>query len=393
MDTNMFQSDDSRKYYCPVLGLKVFVQDSNLRCLTAVSNILQALGYEVMTANNSIELFESELHLQKPVKISNLSSLWKYALWRMEDKMVITADVEGFGRLESEEIIANNNRECQSFMNTGGQTLQSVIIREHNHTRGGKESESLILDRKRLSRTYDSPMKFFGGAELAGTSASPSQTNQLRAVPRFEIQNIESHFQQYLGQANPIQQHNNINSSDLNMKSQHLSQTMNDSRKMHQLQNHHVDICDCMHKHSQSNPLHDFLNSSDQTSNFGKNKFCLHNEPYGVSRYTSDSGESMNNVSGGQRPENAIDGKVISEDTCIYCVDDISVQSEMEFNTLSSNDMCHQFSPSLPDPLLPSEGKHGIYDAKADEILYPPNGTQEFSDEDVNTCLSMYNNP
>ncbi|QCE02826.1 hypothetical protein DEO72_LG8g841 [Vigna unguiculata] len=255
MDTNMFQSDDSRKYYCPVLGSKVFVQGSNLRCLTAVSNILQALGYEVMTANNSIELFGSELHLQKPLKISDLSSLWKYTLWRMEDRMVITADVEGFGMFESEEIIVNNNRECRSFMNTGGQTLQGVIIREHNHTREGNKSESLMLGRKRLSRTYDSH------AELAGTSASPNQRNQLRNVPGFEIQNIESHFQ---------------------------------------------------------------------------------NEPYSVSRYTSDSDEFMNNVSGDQRAENTIDGKVFSEDTCIYCVDDISVQSEMEFNTLSSNDMCHR---------------------------------------------------
>ncbi|XP_027906359.1 uncharacterized protein LOC114165929 isoform X3 [Vigna unguiculata] len=387
MDTNMFQSDDSRKYYCPVLGSKVFVQGSNLRCLTAVSNILQALGYEVMTANNSIELFGSELHLQKPLKISDLSSLWKYTLWRMEDRMVITADVEGFGMFESEEIIVNNNRECRSFMNTGGQTLQGVIIREHNHTREGNKSESLMLGRKRLSRTYDSH------AELAGTSASPNQRNQLRNVPGFEIQNIESHFQQYLEQANPIQQHNNINSSELNMKSQNLSQTVNDSKKMHQLQNRHVHICDCMHKHSQRNPLHDFLNSSDQTSTFGKNQFCLQNEPYSVSRYTSDSDEFMNNVSGDQRAENTIDGKVFSEDTCIYCVDDISVQSEMEFNTLSSNDMCHRFSPPLPVPLLPSEGKHGIYEVKADEILYPSNGTREFSDEDVNTCLSMYNNP
>jgi len=46
MDTNMFQSDDSRKFYCPILGLKVFVLDSNLRCLTAVPNMLQTLGYE-----------------------------------------------------------------------------------------------------------------------------------------------------------------------------------------------------------------------------------------------------------------------------------------------------------------------------------------------------------
>ncbi|QCE02831.1 hypothetical protein DEO72_LG8g846 [Vigna unguiculata] len=96
--------------------------------------------------------------------------------------------------------------------------------------------------------------------------------------------------------------------------------------KRHQLQNRYVLIYDCMHKHSQRNSLHDFLNSSDQTSTFGKNQFCLQNEPYGVSRYTSDSGEFMNNVSGDQRAENAIDGKIFSEDTSIYYVDDISLQ-------------------------------------------------------------------
>ncbi|WVZ16342.1 hypothetical protein V8G54_009324 [Vigna mungo] len=160
------------------------------------------------------------------------------------------------------------------------------------------------------------------------------------------------------------------------MGSQHLFQANNDNRKRGELQNHPIHICNCMHKHSLRNPLLDFLNSSDHTSAFGKNQFYLHNEPYGVSRYTPDSGEFMNN-------ENAIDGKVFSKETCIYCVDDFSGQSEMNFCTLSSNDMSHQFSPSLPVPLLPSDEKeHDISEAKADEILYPPNGTQKFTVDD-----------
>jgi len=200
-------------------------------------------------------------------------------------------------------------------------------------------------------------------------------------------------FQQYLEQANPIQQYNNVHSSDLNMGLQHLFQNYNDSRKRRQLHNRHIHICDCMHRHSLHNPLLDFLNSSDQTSTFGQNRFYLQQrEPYGAARYTSGSGEFMNNVSGVQGTENAMDGKVFSEDTCIYCVDDLSVQSEMDFSTLLSKDMCQQFPPPLPIPLLPSDGKeHGISGAKTDEIFYPPNGTQKFSDEDLNICLSMYN--
>jgi len=41
----------------------------------------------------------------------------------------------------------------------------------------------------------------------------------------------------------------------------------------------------------------------------------------------------MNNVSGGQRAENAIDGKVFGEDTSIYCMDDIWLQNKLEVNT------------------------------------------------------------
>ncbi|XP_014522510.1 uncharacterized protein LOC106779007 isoform X2 [Vigna radiata var. radiata] len=334
---------------------------------------LTTMPYFLMTANNGTlgELFGSKLCFEKPIKISDLNNLWKYALWKIEDGRVTTVEVEGFGRHQSQETIVN----------TREQTLQSVIIGERNH-------ESLMLGRKRLNQTYDSNMKFFGseGAELARTSgeALPDQRNQFRKVSGLAIQNIESHFQQYLTQGNPIQQHYNMHSSNLNMGS---FQADNDNRKRRQLQNHPIHICECMHKHSLRNPLLDFLNSSNHTSAFGKNQFYLHNEPYGVSRYTPDCGEFMNN-------ENAIDGKVFSEETCIYCVDDFSGQSEMNFCTLSSNDMSHQFSPSLPVPLLPTDGKEDdISETKADEILYPPNGTQKFSDEDLNTCLSMYNNP
>lgn len=203
-------------------------------------------------------------------------------------------------------------------------------------------------------------------------------------------------FQQSLQQANPIHQHSNIHSSDLNLGSQYVSQTDNYNGKIHQLPNCHVKICNCMHLHSLCNPLFEFsiLSSSDQTAT-GQNQLCLLCELLGLARYTSSSGEFMNNgngKSGETCAENTTDGKVFNEDTHVYCVNDLAVQSEMDFSTLLANDMCQRFHPSLPIPLPPSNGKeHGISGAEAgqiDEIFYPPNGTQQFSYEDLNIWLS-----
>ncbi|KAG5070866.1 hypothetical protein JHK86_006077 [Glycine max] len=141
-----------------------------------------------------------------------------------------------------------------------------------------------------------------------------------------------------------------------------------------------------MHLHSLCNPLFEFsiLSSSDQTAT-GQNQLCLLCELLGLARYTSSSGEFMNNgngKSGETCAENTTDGKVFNEDTHVYCVNDLAVQSEMDFSTLLANDMCQRFHPSLPIPLPPSNGKeHGISGAEAgqiDEIFYPPNGTQQF---------------
>jgi len=120
-----------------------------------------------MTATTPTALFGSKLSFRKPLKISDLSNLWKYVLWRIEDGRVVTGDVKGFGGLQSQEIIVNNNREYQSLMNTRGQTPQRLRIGEHRPNIWGNQSESLMLGRKKLSRTYDSHMKFFGGVDLA----------------------------------------------------------------------------------------------------------------------------------------------------------------------------------------------------------------------------------
>lgn len=140
----MFQSFDSRKYNYLVLSLKILVLDNNLRCLVTISKMLETLGYEVMTANSDtpVQLFGSKMYFQKPLKILDLNNLWKYALWKIDNKRVITVDVENFERLQSHENIVNNNRKCQFYINTKGQTHQSVIIKEHKY----EIAEKWIID-------------------------------------------------------------------------------------------------------------------------------------------------------------------------------------------------------------------------------------------------------
>ncbi|KAG5021958.1 hypothetical protein JHK85_018300 [Glycine max] len=421
MDSDNFQSVDLRKYICPVPGIQVLVVDNNLTCLATVLKILQTLGYEVVTASLAsealaiIEKKKDELNLalleryfKKPVTIYDLSSLWMYLKWKIEDGSIVTEDVRSY---------VNNNQEFQPFLNARGQTLQIGKRKEQRHKIGGNQSESLLLKRKRLSWTGDSHTKFLGGVEFSGTSgeAPPNQRHQLRNVPGLAKQNVKNHLQAELRQTNVWGSHHcgawggsivcsfmpwphsNIHSSDLNLGSQHVSQTDNYNGKIHQLPNCHVKICNCMHLHSQRNPLYELsiLSPSDQTST-GQNQLYPPGELFGAAHYTSGSGEFMNNgngKSGETCAENTTDIKVFSEDTHVYCVDDLAVQSEMDFSTLLANDMCQRFHPFLPVPLPPSDGKeHGISGAEAgqiDEIFYPPNGTQQFSDEDLNIWLSM----
>ena len=105
-------------------------------------------------------------------------------------------------------------------------------------------------------------------------------------------------FQQSLQQANPIHQHSNIHSSDLNLGSQYVSQTDNYNGKIHQLPNCHVKICNCMHLHSQRNPLYELsiLSPSDQTST-GQNQLYPPGELFGAAHYAAGIVVSPNNKS------------------------------------------------------------------------------------------------
>lgn len=114
-----------------------------------------------MTANDNPLCNGSKRYFKKPVTIYDLSSLWMYLKWKIEDGSIVTEDVRSY---------VNNNQEFQPFLNARGQTLQIGKRKEQRHKIGGNQSESLLLKRKRLSWTGDSHTKFLGGVEFSGTS-------------------------------------------------------------------------------------------------------------------------------------------------------------------------------------------------------------------------------
>lgn len=201
-------------------------------------------------------------------------------------------------------------------------------------------------------------------------------------------------FDKFFKQANPTQQHGDIHSSDLNMGSQHVLQTDNDKR--HKPPNRQMYLCNCMYLHSQRTPLATclFSSSSNPTSTFGQNQLYLSWDPLGFAYYTSAFGGFMNNSNGESSADSSQVEKVFKEDACDYCVDDLADQIEMDFSTLLANGMCQNFPPLLPVPLLPSDKKDanfGDEGQQIDEVFYPPNGTQRFSDEDLKIWLSRVN--
>ncbi|RDY05711.1 Two-component response regulator ORR26, partial [Mucuna pruriens] len=455
MDSVKFQPVDLSKSICPVPGIKVLVVDSNLTFLESVSKMLRNLGYEVVTASlasdalsiveekkNELNLVFVDVHLpdmeinaliekireisdlpyflmtadenlfntsieqcngskwffKKPIMISDLSGLWKFATRRREEgRIAASEDVRGFGQLQSGENIVNNSGEGQPLINTGEQILQSAKRKVQEHKIEEEQSESLVLKRKRLSWTDDSRTEFLGAVELAGTNeAPPNQVRPLWNVPEITRDNDADYLQrlhQPLEQANPIQQHSNVHSSDMNLGSQHLSQTVNDIGERIRSRNNQIYICYCMYLRSLCNTVsaHSIPSSSGQIPTLGQSQMFLPWELLDVAYYTPGSGEFVSNAEISQ-----VDGKVFSEDSCVYCGDDLADQSEMDFSTLLANDMCQEFPQLLPVPLLPSdenekEKEHGNFGALAgqvDEIFYPPNGLQQFSDEDLMIWLS-----
>lgn len=425
MDSGKFHSVDLRKYICPVPGIKVLVVDSNLTFLETVSKLLRKLGYEVVTASlasealSIVEAMKNELHLalvevqlpdleinvltekireisdlpyflmtaddnlfhtsrelcngsqlllKKPITISDLSSLWNYVIWKREDGKIATRE----HNLRSEK-----------------RTGQYLKI-------GGEQSESLVLKRKRLSWTDNSRKVVMGAVELAGITAPPNQRHQHMNVPEFTGEDLFPQiFDKFFKQANPTQQHGDIHSSDLNLGSQHVLQTDNDKR--HKPPNRQMYLCNCMYLHSQRTPLAAclFSSSSNPTSTFGQNQLYLSWDPLGFAYYTSAFGGFMNNSKGESSADSSQVEKVFKEDACDYCVDDLADQNEMDFSTLLANGMCQNFPPLLPVPLLPSDEKKGANfgdeGQQIDEVFYPPNGTQRFSDEDLKIWLSRVN--
>ncbi|KAL2337382.1 hypothetical protein Fmac_011828 [Flemingia macrophylla] len=419
MEYVKFQTVDLSKYICPIPGIKVLVVDSNLTYLVTISKMLLGLGYEVVTASlaseallivkekkNELNLVFLEVQLpdmdieaftekiremsdvpyffmtaddnlfnllrdlcngsipcfKKPIKISDLSGMWKYVMWRTEDGSIASENIRGL--------------QWPPFVNTSDVILQSSIRKDQELKIGGEQSESLVLTRKRLSWPNVSCTKFLGAADdSAGINATPSQRHRLKNVPRTTKGTSTNHSQRpnrSSKKANPTQQ--------------------NSKGKGHrpQLHNQKICVCNCMYLQSLRTQPWVLASLLSTTWTLEEDELYRPLEQLSVAYYTSGSGELMNNENINQ-VESATDGKVFNEDVGVYDGNDLAVQTEMDFSTLLAIDMNQEFPPLLHVPLLTSDEEHvnSVAEAaKIDETFYSVNGIQKFSDEDLKSWLS-----
>jgi len=127
--------------------------------------------------------FGAKLCFRKPVQISDLRDLWRFAVWNRYETIVTDA-VPDFGWRLSDMIMATKGLKCQPSMNTGERSRQNAIGLEGQpslnagektlRSANGKEQEfpdkdnSVLLNRKRKSWTDDLHRKFLEAVEIAG---------------------------------------------------------------------------------------------------------------------------------------------------------------------------------------------------------------------------------
>lgn len=108
----------------------------------------------------------AKLCFSKPVTISDLRGLWRFAMWN-RNSTIASEEIPGFEWHRSEAFIVNMGLECQPSMKTGNQSLQSAKGKEQELLDKDNEGEK-TLKRKRVTWTDDLQNKFMKAVESAG---------------------------------------------------------------------------------------------------------------------------------------------------------------------------------------------------------------------------------
>ncbi|KEH18975.1 putative response regulator and transcription factor RR-A-type family [Medicago truncatula] len=448
MESDKSQSVTLRRYHGPVAGVKVLVVDANSACRTIVSKMLISLGYEVMTASlasdalsiicekkNEVNLVLVEVQLpdmeiyeliekmgessnlpsfimtaydddtpsisralgfgakwcfRKPVQISDLHDLWRFAVWNRYETTVTEAVPDFVWRL-SDVIMATKGLACQPSMNTGERSRQNAIGLEGQpslnagektlRSANGKEHEfpdndnSVLLNRKRKSWTDDLHRKFLEAVEIAGIDAGSKTIFQIMNVEEFTKESASNYLQRYRQSMNlratAMEQHVNGYVSRTN-KSQgkcplEKQVLINDPKDLSNFVPVHI-----LDTSATFLPLE---SSSCQESPFSQNQLSLPLEQQGVAHTTSSLGRFINRVN----------DDVSEKISQVFNTEDGEVSNagqQLNFSTPLTFDMCEPLCTVLPMPPLPPDEK-----AYYDKFFYAK-GTQLFTDEDLKMWLS-----
>ncbi|KAK7292580.1 hypothetical protein RJT34_15431 [Clitoria ternatea] len=401
---------EEKKNELDLLVVEVDLPDMEIDEFTEKIRESSNIAYCLMTADNnafsqsSLACKGATLYLKKPIMVHDLTDLWKFKTPKSKNNRMANENVRGSEEQETDKIVVTNSQECQPFMSKGEQNLQSAKRKEEElHDKGKEQAELLVPLRKQFNWSNDVLTKFMRAINVAGPDASPNQIQQLMNMPEVAIEGISSYLQRYrlfLAKASQVGRPPKTSkkpTSDSNLGQKHGCQINEDNKKCplfiekpgETCQYRQIYLCNCMQTFKQG--------SSGEVSNLEKN-IGVPLQVQAVAHNTSGSGKFINysdlveTFAGTGQVEKTTYGEVFNGEGFVYRVGDIAEQSEL--STQLANGMFQQFTPLLSGPLLlPDEKEHGVFGVEAekfDEILYPPRGTQMFSDQDLNRWLSSF---
>ncbi|XP_020991613.2 two-component response regulator ORR26-like [Arachis duranensis] len=419
----------NNKYTIPIPGIKVLVVDCDSTSLTLASKMLRILGYEVVTAKlgsdalsiiekNELHLVIMEIHLPdmkmfelidkiresydipsfimsadenqtskskalskgaklyfiKPLLLSDLKGLWKFASCNTKVSTVST-DQNG-----SKGITVNKDQECKPLNNNNNKEKKQELV-----------ESSVVQRRKRIRWTDHLHMKFMEAVILAGSGAGPKKIHEYMNVPGVTKEHVSSYLQKYRqslkAQDSEIQYQRKMLSSELNLRSYQLKDLFHCKSEQFLDAPAHLPSTKIPTVHepalSQNQLLPGTLVQGEMNGNGVESVEISQEESYTNGRVSEedqlDPSEDFETIMTNTEPCFTSWSRLLDPEETSYEVsskDYTAENSELNCSMPMENDMCQQF-PAFPS--VPS--------GNVDEIFNISKETENACDEDLDSWL------
>ncbi|XLR54954.1 hypothetical protein S83_005626, partial [Arachis hypogaea] len=316
----------------------------------------------------------AKLYFIKPLLLSDLKGLWKFASCNTKVSTVST-DQNG-----SKGITVNKDQECKPLNNNNNKEKKQELV-----------ESSVVQRRKRIRWTDHLHMKFMEAVILAGSGAGPKKIHEYMNVSGVTKEHVSSYLQKYRqslkAQDSEIQYQRKMLSSELNLRSYQLKDLFHCKSEQFLDAPAHLPSTKIPTVHepalSQNQLLPGTLVQGEMNGNGVESVEISQEESYTNGRVSEedqlDPSEDFETIMTNTEPCFTSWSRLLDPEETSYEVsskDYTAENSELNCSMPMENDMCQQF-PAFPS--VPS--------GNVDEIFNISKETENACDEDLDSWL------